>query len=56
MTFTLTPWRLTLDSYRDEEGEWTPCSALLDFGLLASAALFGGLGIALLIVCLEQYL
>lgn len=56
MTSTLNLARFFMNSYRDEEGEWMhPCSACLDFGFLASAALFGGLGIAILILCADKW-
>lgn len=54
MTALLTTWSTAMERYRDE-GEWTyPCTEAMDFGFLAAAALFGGLGIALLIFYSER--
>lgn len=54
MTAILTHWSQTMERYRDE-GEWMePCTPVVDFGFMAAAALFGGLGIALLIFYSER--
>ena len=48
-----------MDSY-DNECSGSPdtfaCTPIKDFALIAAAALFGGFGCAVLILCLEKYL
>ena len=56
MTSTLTHLGAFMNRYRDE-GEWMePCTPVVDFGFMAAAALFGGFGFAVLILCLEKCL
>lgn len=56
MTALLTLLGIAMDSYTDEDGKWEPCTTWQDFRFLAAAALFGGFGFAVLILCLEKYL